>query len=82
VTWKNIPVKELKAVTAKVSEETAWKWIFDACVLILAWLALTLDPVVPGGMDYIKINVILFCIMLPAVLVGSLGLNVYLLWTR
>ena len=80
---RKLPVKELKAVTAKVVPEGPWKWTFDACVLLLAWLALTLDPVVPGGMDYVKINVILFCILLPIILVGSLALNVYLLlWPR
>ena len=79
---KKIPMKELKAITAKVVKDDAWKWVFDLCVLFLAWLALTLDPVVPGGMDYIKINVILFCVLLPVILIGSLALNIYLLWTR
>jgi len=76
---REVPVKELKAVTSRVSEDNAWKWAFDACVLFLAWLVVTLDPVVPGGMSYIKINVILFCILLPVVLVGSLGLNIIFL---
>jgi hypothetical protein len=56
--------------------------VFDLCVVFLVWAAKKLDPVWPGGMDYIKINVILFCIVLPAILVGSLALNVCLLWTR
>ena len=34
-----------------------------------------LDPVWPGGMDYVKINVILFCILLPMILIAPLGLN-------
>jgi hypothetical protein len=79
---KKIPVKELKAITAKVVKDDAWKWMFDACVLFLALLANALDPVWPGGMDYVKVNVILFCILLPIILVGSLALNVCLLWTR
>jgi hypothetical protein len=29
----------------------------------------------PGGMNYVKINVILFCIILPVVLLASLALN-------
>ena len=56
--------------------------MFDLCVAFLVWAAKKLDPIWPGGMDYTKINVILFCIVLPAVLVGSLALNVCLLWTR
>ena len=59
-----------------------WQWVFDLCVVFLVWAAKNLDPVWPGGMDYIKINVVLFCIVLPVVLAGSLALNVYLLWTR
>ena len=53
-----------------------WQWVFDLCVVFLVWAAKKLDPVWPNGMSYVKINVILFCIILPAVLVGSLALNV------
>lgn len=52
---------------------------FDLCVGFLVWLAELLDPVWPGGMDYEKINVILFCVILPVVLLASLGLNLVLL---
>ena len=56
-----------------------WQWVFDLCVVFLVWAAKKLDPVWPGGMSYVKINVILFCIVLPIILVGSLALNVVLL---
>ena len=56
-----------------------WQWVFDLCVALLVWAAKKLDPIWPGGMDYIKINVLLFCILLPIILVGSLALNIYLL---
>ncbi len=53
--------------------------MFDLCVTFLVWAAKKLDPIWPGGMDYVKINVILFCIVLPIVLIGSLLLNIALL---
>jgi hypothetical protein len=53
--------------------------MFDACVAWLVAAAEWLNPTWPGGMDYVKINVILFCIVLPIVLIGSLVLNVFLL---
>ena len=59
-----------------------WHRSFDLCVGLLEWGAAKLDPVWPGGMDYVKINVILFCILLPAVLLASLGLNLFLLLAR
>ncbi len=49
--------------------------VFNLCAYSLHWLAAILDPVWPGGMDYVKINVILFCMILPVVLIASLGLN-------
>ncbi len=52
-----------------------WHGTFNACANSLHWLASKLDPVWPGGMDYVKINVILFCFVLPIVLAASLGLN-------
>ena len=61
---------------------TVTEFVFCACVTLLERAAAILNPVWPGGMDYVKINVILFCILLPIVLVGSLALNAYLLWTR
>ena len=46
---------------------------------LLVRTAAKLDPIWPGGMDYVKINVIVFCVLLPIILVGSLALNVILL---
>ena len=42
--------------------------MFNLCANSLHAAAKALDPVWPGGMDYVKINVILFCIVLPLVL--------------
>jgi hypothetical protein len=56
-----------------------WHTSFDACVLALQYAAEKLDPYWPGGMDYVKINVILFCIVLPLVLAGSIALNIALI---
>lgn len=58
--------------------QNIWHQSFDACVLLLQLAAEKLDPYWPGGMDYVKINVILFCIVLPAVMGLSLALNVVL----
>lgn len=52
-----------------------WHTVFNLCANFLHWLASKLDPIWPGGMDYVKINVILFCIILPIILAVSLGLN-------
>jgi hypothetical protein len=52
-----------------------WHSAFNLCANSLQAAAKALDPIVPGGMDYVKINVILFCIILPIVLAASLGLN-------
>ncbi len=57
-----------------------WHTAFNLCANSLHWLAGKLDPVWPGGMDYVKINVILFCIILPVVLLVSIGLNIVLLF--
>ena len=57
-----------------------WHTVFDLCVHFLNWLARMLDPFWPGGMDYVKINVILFCILLPIILTVSLALNVAFLF--
>ena len=56
-----------------------WHTMFNLCANSLHWLARKLDPVWPGGMDYVKINVILFCFILPVILLGSLGLNLAIL---
>jgi hypothetical protein len=53
-----------------------WHALFNLCANFLHWLAAKLDPLWPGGMDYVKINVILFCIILPIVLFVSLALNI------
>ena len=52
-----------------------WHAIFNACANSLAWAAGRLDPFWPGGMNYVKLNVILFCLVLPLVLLASLTLN-------
>jgi hypothetical protein len=52
-----------------------WHTAFNLCANFLHWLAGKLDPLWPGGMDYVKINVILFCILLPIILTASLVLN-------
>jgi hypothetical protein len=57
------------------NDSTMWHTAFDLCANSLVWLAQKIDPIWPGGMDYVKINVILFCIILPIVLCASLGLN-------
>ena len=56
-------------------EQNLWHAAFDLSANSLAWLARKLDPVWPGGLDYVKINVILFCVLLPILLAASLGLN-------
>jgi hypothetical protein len=56
-----------------------WQLAFDACVDLLQYTAGKLDPYWPGGMDYVKINVILFCIVLPIILRSSLALNIALI---
>lgn len=43
---------------------------FYGCVRLLNVMADAIDPWVPGGMNYVKINVILFCVLLPLVLAG------------
>ncbi|MEI6034934.1 MAG: hypothetical protein WCS65_11720 [Verrucomicrobiae bacterium] len=72
-------LKVIREVTAQSADESWCEWVFDLCVLFLVLLARALDPVWPGGMDYIKVNVILFCVLLPIILFGSLALNIVLL---
>lgn len=60
--------------------QNLWHDAFDLCANSLHWLARKLDPIWPGGMDYVKINVILFCIILPIILVASLALNLAFLF--
>jgi hypothetical protein len=69
----------LKKAANTVSESSLWKSVFDGCVFFLQETAKVLDPYWPGGMDYVKINVILFCIIMPIVFGLSLALNAYLL---
>ena len=57
-----------------------WHTALNLCANLLHWLAGKLDPVWPGGMDYVKINVILFCVLLPIILIASLALNVAFLF--
>ena len=56
-------------------ENGVWHTAFNLCANSLYAAAKALDPVWPGGMNYVKINVILFCIVLPIILIASLGLN-------
>jgi len=56
-----------------------WHNAFNRCANLLERIAKWLDPYWPGGMDYVKINVILFCYVTPAVILASLGLNAVLL---
>ncbi len=51
---------------------------FSLCVDALEFTAKVLDPIWPGGMNYTKINVLLFCIAGPAIFAASVGLNVIL----
>jgi len=54
---------------------------FDLCVDALEFTATKLNPIWPGGrgMDYRKINILIFCVAGPAVFAASVGLNVLLL---
>lgn len=54
--------------------------MFNACANSLQWLAKKIDPYFPGGMDYVKINVILFCVLLPILFLASLVLNLLFLF--
>ena len=51
---------------------------FSLCVDALEFTAKVLDPIWPGGMNYTKINVILFCIVGPVAFACSIALNVVL----
>lgn len=57
-----------------------WHAMFNACANSLQWLAKKMDPYFPGGMDYVKINVILFCVLLPILILASLVLNLLFLF--
>lgn len=63
----------------KRNHRTLTTRIFATCVTLLETTADRLDPWWPGGMDYQKLNVILFCLCLPLILIASLVLNVLLL---
>lgn len=51
---------------------------FELCVDALLIAADKLDPIWPGGMDYKKINVLIFCVAGPALFAASVGINVVL----
>ncbi|MEI8285546.1 MAG: hypothetical protein WCG52_11230 [bacterium] len=51
---------------------------FELCVDALLIAAEKPDPIWPGGMDYKKLNIIIFCIAGPIVFAGSVGLNIVL----
>jgi hypothetical protein len=52
---------------------------FELCVDALEWAAKTINPFWPGGMDYIKINVLIFCVVGPLIFAASVALNILLL---
>jgi len=52
---------------------------FTLCVELLKWAAKKLNPIWPGGMDYVKINVLIFCVAGPIIFTASIFLNVLLL---
>jgi len=49
--------------------------VFTLCVQLLLSIAMLLDPFWPGGMNYEKINVIIFCIIWPIFSIVSLAIN-------
>jgi hypothetical protein len=53
---------------------------FSLCVDALEFAAKRLDPIWPGGggMNYTKINVLLFCVVGPIIFASSVGLNIVL----
>jgi len=51
---------------------------FELCVDALLIAADKLDPIWPKGMDYQKINVLIFCVAGPIIFAASLALNVFL----
>ena len=51
---------------------------FGLCVDALEFAAKRLDPIWPGGMNYTKINVLLFCVVGPIIFASSVGLNIVL----
>jgi hypothetical protein len=55
---------------------------FEACAYSLLFAAEKLDPYWPGGMDYKKINVLIFCVAGPILFAASVGLNIALLARR
>jgi hypothetical protein len=57
-----------------------WHTTFNLCANSLHWLAGKLDPLWQGGIDYVKIKFILFCIVLPIILLASLALNLAFLF--
>lgn len=57
-----------------------WHAMFNACANSLHCLAKKMDSYFPGGMDYVKINVILFCVLFPIIFLASLVLNLLFLF--
>ena len=57
-----------------------YRGLFELCVQALLVTAENLDPIWPGGMDYKKINVLIFCVAGPVIFAGSVGLNIVLAW--
>ena len=55
-------------------DQDHWHTAFDLCSNSLYRMAIWLKPIWPTA-DYIRINVLIFCVLLPIVLFGSIGLN-------
>jgi len=51
---------------------------FGLCVDALEFAAKWLNPIWPGGMNYTKLNVLLFCVLGPIIFASSVGLNIVL----
>lgn len=62
----------------KTNDCEKYRNAFEACVMGLQFAAQKIDPYFPGGMDYKKINVLIFCVAGPLVFAGSVALNVVL----
>jgi hypothetical protein len=68
--------KELGPTDTKIEKKCEkYRWPFEVCVQALMVVAEKLDPIWPGGMDYKKINVLIFCVAGPALFAASVALN-------
>ena len=51
---------------------------FELCVDVLLITAEKLNQIWPNGMDYKKLNIIIFCLVGPSLFAASIALNVVL----